>query len=77
METISVAASKAHLTELLARVERGEEIVITRRGKPLARLSPIRQVKKPVPSLRDFRERLPLPKIAATEVLRLLREESR
>ncbi len=77
MEIVSVAATKAHLSELLTRIERGEEIVITRRGKPVARLSPIRQAKKPVSSLQEFRDQLPRQKIPASDVLRLLREESR
>ena len=76
METVSVAATKAHLSELLTRIESGEEIVITRRGKPVARLSPIRQAKKPISSLQEFRDQLPRQKIPASDVLRLLREES-
>ena len=38
----SVAAhdAKVHLAQLLDRVERGEEIVITRHGRPIARLVP-------------------------------------
>ena len=77
MEIVSVAATKAHLSELLTRIESGEEIVITRRGKPVARLSPIRQAKKPISSLQEFRDQLPRQKIPASDVLRLLREESR
>lgn len=40
MKTASVAHAKAHLSNLLATVEGGEEIVITRRGKPVARVIP-------------------------------------
>jgi prevent-host-death family protein len=36
---VSAAEAKAHLSELLDRAERGEEIVITRRGRPVARIS--------------------------------------
>ncbi|MBA3591549.1 type II toxin-antitoxin system Phd/YefM family antitoxin [Methylibium sp.] len=32
--------AKTHLSALLERVERGEEIVITRHGRPVARLVP-------------------------------------
>ncbi len=32
--------AKTHLARLLDRVERGEEIVITRHGRPIARLVP-------------------------------------
>jgi prevent-host-death family protein len=35
---IDVREAKAHLSRLLERVERGEEIVITRHGKVVARL---------------------------------------
>jgi prevent-host-death family protein len=36
---IGVFEAKSRLSELLERVERGEEIVITRRGRRIARLS--------------------------------------
>ena len=77
METISVAETKSHLSELLNRVARGEEIVITRRGRPVARLMPVSSAKRPVSSLAEFRSHVPRPDIAASEVLRMLREESR
>ena len=40
METVNVHEAKTHLSRLLERVERGEEIVIARAGKPVAVLSP-------------------------------------
>lgn len=40
METVQIAQAKAHLSGLLARVEAGEEIIIARRGKAVARLIP-------------------------------------
>jgi antitoxin (DNA-binding transcriptional repressor) of toxin-antitoxin stability system len=36
---VAAHEAKAHLSELLDRVENGEEIIITRRGKPVARIS--------------------------------------
>ena len=36
---ISVTDAKAQLTELVRRAEAGEEIVLTRHGQPVARLS--------------------------------------
>ena len=41
METMGIFEAKTHLSLLLERVAQGEEIVITRHGKPLARLIPI------------------------------------
>jgi len=40
MELVQVAYAKAHFSALLDRVERGEELVIARRGKTVARLVP-------------------------------------
>lgn len=41
METIGAFEAKTHLSELLQRAERGEEITITRHGKPVAKLVPV------------------------------------
>jgi prevent-host-death family protein len=38
MSTVGAFEAKTNFSALLARVERGEQIVITRRGKPVARL---------------------------------------
>lgn len=40
MKSATVADTKSHLSALLADVEAGGELVITRRGKPVARLVP-------------------------------------
>lgn len=40
MDRINLAEAKTHLSELVARVERGEQIEIMRRGKTVARLAP-------------------------------------
>ena len=41
MKQYSVHEAKTHLSRLLRRAEAGEEVVITRSGLPVARLSPI------------------------------------
>ena len=38
MVTVNVREAKTHLSRLLAQVEAGEDVVIARRGKPVARL---------------------------------------
>ncbi|MBI4563518.1 MAG: type II toxin-antitoxin system prevent-host-death family antitoxin [Planctomycetes bacterium] len=40
--TVGAYDAKTHLSELLERVEKGEEITITRHGAPVARLVPVR-----------------------------------
>ena len=44
METIGLFEAKTHLSELVARAEQGEEVIITRHNKPVAKLVPISQV---------------------------------
>lgn len=38
--SVSVAKAKAHLSELITAVEAGEAVVITKRGKRVARIVP-------------------------------------
>lgn len=46
MKTVSVLEAKTHLSALLEAVRAtGEEVVITRRGEPIARLSPLAPAK--------------------------------
>ncbi|MBN9340999.1 MAG: type II toxin-antitoxin system prevent-host-death family antitoxin [Burkholderiales bacterium] len=42
MKNVSVVEAKAHFSALLAEVEAGEEIAVTRHGKVVARLVPER-----------------------------------
>ena len=41
METIGLFEAKTHLSELVARAEQGEEVIITRHNKPVAKLVPL------------------------------------
>lgn len=49
MPTYTVHQAKTHLSKLLAEMERGEEVVISRRAKPIARLTAIEPRREPVP----------------------------
>lgn len=40
-ETVNIHYAKTNLSKLIERVEHGEEIVIARAGKPIARLSAV------------------------------------
>ena len=44
MDTVNVHEAKTHLSRLLERVEAGEEIVLARNGKAIARLVPVGRV---------------------------------
>ncbi|MCZ6877840.1 MAG: type II toxin-antitoxin system Phd/YefM family antitoxin [Candidatus Binatia bacterium] len=41
MTQVNIHQAKTHLSRLLARVAAGEEIVIAKAGKPIARLVPV------------------------------------
>ena len=78
MVSVGVAQAKAHLSELLDRVEAGQEVVITRRGKAVAKLSAVVPPRKPLPleDLTEFRESMPRLRRPAAELLREMRDES-
>ncbi|MCY4016366.1 MAG: type II toxin-antitoxin system prevent-host-death family antitoxin [Gammaproteobacteria bacterium] len=77
MLTVNLARAKACLSELLDKVEAGEEVVITRRGRAVARLSEVGQSKKPLPlaDLAEFRRTMPKLSRPSAEMLRELRDE--
>lgn len=43
-ETMGAYDARTHFAELLERVQRGEEITITRHGLPIARLVPVQKM---------------------------------
>ena len=45
MKTINIHAAKTHFSSLVAEVEAGEEIIIAKAGKPVARLMPLEDKK--------------------------------
>ncbi len=64
MKQVGVYDAKTHLPRLLDEVERGETVTITRHGRPIARLVPVRgnqrTVTETIEALREFRQRHPL-----------------
>ena len=47
MTTVNIHEAKTHLSRILDRVAGGEEVLIARAGKPIARLVPVQMEKKP------------------------------
>ena len=43
---VSVYDAKTHLSRLLDRANAGEEIIVTRHGRPVARIAPLSEKKK-------------------------------
>lgn len=42
VDTVNIHEAKTHLSRLIEKVEAGEEIVIARAGRPVARLVPLK-----------------------------------
>lgn len=58
MATVGSFEAKTHLPQLLERVAKGERIIITKRGKPVAMLVPAdepRDVKQVIARMRELR----------------------
>lgn len=72
MKTIGAFSAKTHLSDLLDQVSRGESFVITKRGKPMAALSPIHVAKRQGPKdmIDEFRKKFgkSLKKISIEEI---------
>ncbi len=71
--TIGLAEAKNRLSELIDRVERGEEITITRHDEAVARLVPAKRpsradAKKAIQAMRALRDRN-LVKVTTEELL--------
>jgi prevent-host-death family protein len=62
MQTIQATEVEAHILRILDDVERGESVLITRNGKPVARISPETEVdrdrvQRAVDSILEIRKR--------------------
>ena len=55
MTTYNIREFKAKLSEILRNLDDGEEVIITRRGKPCGKLSPTGSPPADKPSLRTLR----------------------
>jgi len=72
MKHIGIKQARQELPDLVDRVEAGEEIVITRLGKAVAKLTAASAALKPLPSLVAFRQAIGAD---GTPAAKLLREE--
>ncbi len=79
MDAIKLADAKAHLSELIDRVEAGDTIEITRRGRPVAKLTRAVQPRKPidVAVLKALIATMPLQKHSAETLVREMRDNDR
>ncbi len=72
MKYIGIKQARIRFPELVQRAEAGEEIVITRQGRAVARLVGAPRAPKALPTLREFRRTLGRD---GTPAAQLVREE--
>jgi len=79
MQAVNLAEAKAHLSELVDRVESGDQIDITRRGKPVARLTAATRPRKPIDlgMLRSLTATMPPQVRSAADLVRSMRDGDR
>lgn len=77
MTTLNVRQARERISRLLDQVARGEEVIITRRGKPAARLVGLAAKTTRFPDRRSLREALPPMTESAGQMTRTLREDER
>ena len=79
MDAISLTYAKAHLSELVDRVEAGDSIDITRRGKPVARLTAVERPRKPIDAalLQSLTTTMPPQAQDAADLVRSMRDGDR
>ena len=79
MDVVRLAEAKAHLSELVDRVEAGDSIDITRRGWAVARLIGVARPRKAVDTsqLRLLTQTMSVQTQSATDLVRSMRDGDR
>jgi prevent-host-death family protein len=72
MKHVGIKQARQELPDLIDRAEAGEEIIITRQGKAVAKLVAAPKALRSLPSLAEFRQGVGP---AGTPAVQLLREE--
>lgn len=74
---INAKEARGKLSSLLKRVEKGDEIVVVRRGKQVARLVPFEKKRKCLPPLGEFRASIKVKGKPLSATISHSREEAR
>ncbi len=78
MGAFSIAEAKAQLSAIVAMVENGEPVTITKRGIPVVKIVPVYAVpvkpKMDLEKLRAFRATMPPMKESAVDMIRRMRD---
>jgi prevent-host-death family protein len=74
---INAKEARGKLSSLLKKVEKGDEIVVLRRGKQVARIVPLRGRERCLPSLSEFRASIKMKGKPMSATVSRSREEAR
>lgn len=74
---VSVKQARANISSLLNRIQEGEEILILRRGKKIARLVPVDNESRRLPDLSKFRNSIQVPGEPLSQTVMQEREQER
>ncbi len=78
MKRAGIREARQNLSALIEEVKKGREVLITERGKPVARLVPPRPLAgKPFPDLAAFRRSMPVLDPPLSQAILEEREEER
>jgi len=79
-DTVGAYEAKTHLPRLLDEVSNGKSFVITKRGRPVARLIPLEpkpEISKIISAFREFRGDLPSASLTPEEIKAMIEEGRR
>jgi prevent-host-death family protein len=77
MLTFSLKHARSNLSRILDLVEKGEEIIITRRNKKIAHIESAYPKARKVPSLKSFRKKITYSGAPFSKVISAMRDEER
>ncbi len=75
---VNAKEARSRISELLDRVQKGEEVIITRRGRKVARVVSFEPTKKKcLPELDEFRKSIPVKGTPVSRAVIKARDEER
>lgn len=77
MRSVNVSETRENLADLLTAVEAGEEVIIMRRDRPIAKLVGLTKPTSPFLDRSQLRSEIPPMRSTAARTIRELRDEER
>ena len=74
MRSLSIREVRAALGNIEEIIQKEGELLITRHGKPVARIVPVERARR-LPSCKALRDSMPLMKTTSAELIRAERDE--